>query len=561
MMKNNPKNKKEEKAFDLQRILVFFLAVILLLAALAAFFDSGRGYRQDTLGKVKELDRDWECIDSNGVKTMENLPHKLDCTGEGRISLSRILPETTPDKAQTIVMLSYYSNAYVYLEDELVYKYEYPGGIFSKTEGVVKHSVELPQNYSGKRLTIEFEKNIDIDYFLMYTPMMGDMAQIVIYNFRKNIDDLLTVIALIAMGIILILFNMLSEKELRMVTNFGYIGAFSIIIGIYLGIESRLMYFLSDNYKLIYFADYFTLMLLTLPYFLMFYRYNKKLFGTLAVANSLYVFTVAFCYFALGKEPREMIQFVTGGVVMFCVMLLLALIAVKWPEDVKVRLRSSIGIICVGGVLEIAAYYINGFTIGNCIKICLLVFIGIHIFYGLGTYKKAYKALREAEIYSKMAYFDMLTGLGNRNAYQKAIAELENGDKKHKSISCFVFDLDGLKTTNDNLGHLAGDELLKAFAGVLKHTLKGAYGIYRTGGDEFFALCPDLSDEQQESALNEVFDRCRQYSDKASTLLHASGGCAKYVYGQSISIEDAIAEADRLMYNRKNGTHRKVQVG
>jgi diguanylate cyclase (GGDEF)-like protein len=54
-----------------------------------------------------------------------------------------------------------------------------------------------------------------------------------------------------------------------------------------------------------------------------------------------------------------------------------------------------------------------------------------------------------------------------------------------------MFDLDGLKSANDTLGHAAGDAILREAAGVLRSTLRVHDGCYRLGGDEFAALLPE----------------------------------------------------------------------
>jgi diguanylate cyclase (GGDEF)-like protein len=107
----------------------------------------------------------------------------------------------------------------------------------------------------------------------------------------------------------------------------------------------------------------------------------------------------------------------------------------------------------------------------------------------------------------KLAYFDPLTGLPNReqsrNRLTSAIATAQGG----RPLAVLYLDLDNFKRVNDTLGHGVGDELLRVVASRLRGSLRpgdtaeaGAGGagpfarhVSRLGGDEFIVLLPDLT--------------------------------------------------------------------
>lgn len=136
------------------------------------------------------------------------------------------------------------------------------------------------------------------------------------------------------------------------------------------------------------------------------------------------------------------------------------------------------------------------------------------------------------------AFVDPLTGLGNRRALELAFERAQQRARdEDRSLFVSVWDLDGLKATNDAHGHQAGDRLLDEFARTLVATLHAGDLVFRIGGDEFCCLHFGLKDgasivERMELAFPSV-----------------SGGFA--AVGVAQSLQSVIAEADAAMYANK----------
>lgn len=103
-------------------------------------------------------------------------------------------------------------------------------------------------------------------------------------------------------------------------------------------------------------------------------------------------------------------------------------------------------------------------------------------------------AVREATHQLRtLAFVDPLTGLPNRRAFDDDLARETSRARRHGHVlSLAVLDVDGLKRTNDELGHDAGDSLLRAVGVVLRAALRNEDVAYRIGGDEFALLLPDV---------------------------------------------------------------------
>jgi PleD family two-component response regulator len=95
----------------------------------------------------------------------------------------------------------------------------------------------------------------------------------------------------------------------------------------------------------------------------------------------------------------------------------------------------------------------------------------------------------ERESLRRQTMTDPMTGLGNRAAWDSALAMAVA--RQHQTGDPFVvltFDVDGLKAVNDRYGHAAGDALLRDAAGLLRASVRDEDLVARTGGDEFQIL-------------------------------------------------------------------------
>lgn len=103
------------------------------------------------------------------------------------------------------------------------------------------------------------------------------------------------------------------------------------------------------------------------------------------------------------------------------------------------------------------------------------------------------EARRASETIRRMADYDRLTGLPNRELFdrhfQRAIIDARAGGQH---VAVILFDLDRFKLINDTLGHPSGDRLLKAVADRLSKRLPSRHVLARFSGDEFLVLAPDL---------------------------------------------------------------------
>jgi diguanylate cyclase (GGDEF)-like protein len=143
---------------------------------------------------------------------------------------------------------------------------------------------------------------------------------------------------------------------------------------------------------------------------------------------------------------------------------------------------------------------------------------------------------------------DALTGLYNRAFFEAELSRLQRS--REVPISILMADVNGLKNTNDTLGHPAGDELLKRAAGVLASSFRPEDIVARFGGDEFAVLLP----KTDAAAAEEILLRVRanlglSLRDRKIHPLSLSVGIA--TGGQGDSLLDVLNLADQHMYKDK----------
>ncbi len=157
------------------------------------------------------------------------------------------------------------------------------------------------------------------------------------------------------------------------------------------------------------------------------------------------------------------------------------------------------------------------------------------------TYQKETEAYLEV-----MAYKDELTGLNNRRC---CISTIDDYIKDECSFALCMIDLDGLKTINDQFGHLNGDKYLKCVSKELKKTIGEGDFICRFGGDEFVALYRGVSESEVGKRMAAVNRNLSCIS--ADFPMSVSFGIICIKKDMNLLPETALKIADEKMYRLK----------
>lgn len=161
---------------------------------------------------------------------------------------------------------------------------------------------------------------------------------------------------------------------------------------------------------------------------------------------------------------------------------------------------------------------------------------------------------------SKMAYFDFLTDLPNRELFKETMEEMITEAKEEgQTFALLYVDGDHFKKVNDTFGHSVGDEFLKEFARRLKRSIRKDDMVARVGGDEFNILLPRVKTRDEiVTILERLFDEMKEPWEYAgrSLPMEMSIGVALYPKDGK-SLKTLTRNADEALYDVKEhgGNH------
>lgn len=157
--------------------------------------------------------------------------------------------------------------------------------------------------------------------------------------------------------------------------------------------------------------------------------------------------------------------------------------------------------------------------------------------------------IRKEEQLQYIGSHDSITGLYNRTRFEQELINLEK--ENPQSVGIMICDIDGLKLTNDTLGHHAGDQLLMASAHAIRSAFHGNEIVARIGGDEFGVIVPGGTGVLLNDAYLDIQKAVQQFNlENKGPHLSISIGYA--VAGDKAKkIIDLFKEADNNMYKEK----------
>lgn len=174
------------------------------------------------------------------------------------------------------------------------------------------------------------------------------------------------------------------------------------------------------------------------------------------------------------------------------------------------------------------------------------------------------EARRTSEAIRRMADYDRLTGLPNRDLFERHLQRaLIDARAAGTQVAVVLLDLDRFKLINDTLGHPSGDRLLKAIAERLRGLLPPRYMLARFSGDEYLVLVPELtSTGQAEAAARRVLATFAQPFEVDGHQLQVATTAGVGIYPAHAEDADTLVRiADAALHEAKAEGGNRYRLG
>jgi diguanylate cyclase (GGDEF)-like protein len=333
-----------------------------------------------------------------------------------------------------------------------------------------------------------------------------------------------------------------------------YLGCFSILISIWMAMESTLTQFAAGNSYIISALTYLSLMTVPIP--IMLYISNlvnpkfKKLILYLNYFFFFYDFILIFLKFFNLSDFHEglFILHALMFIIWSIVFTILCLEVFKYKNKEIRYITFSFGFLFLFGFLELINYELKTpISIGTFIEFGILIFM---VIITLGSIHKVIAIIKlsdDAKYYEYLATRDYLTKCKNRAAYSK---ELECINLDHE-ITIIMADVNDMKTINDTFGHYVGDEVLVKCSQCLSKIFGSLDHCYRIGGDEFVYIENNENVETVKKKAELFLKECETINAECSYSFKISIGFAFYDSKIDEDIYDTVIRADQNMYHLK----------
>lgn len=416
------------------------------------------------------------------------------------------------------------------------------------------HLFSLP---AGKVLTIHFLDGDErtagaIEQSQIYT---GNRSGIVMMIIKENLYAAVFSMFAFLFGAASIIFGFYMKPAWpeEICCGLKCLGIYIFCAGVWVLTDSRLLLLLTQHtevVELISFLAFFSLPLPLLGFTRGLMPDRNKMFCVLQDLAWVMLLLYMFNYLS------EMVS-TTILILMEHTLMTVTIISVLWSGVREVREKKNRKLFrvmsgyVIFSVCSIAAFlfFYQGNSFGYSISYVMGI-LGFVLMLSDAAGIAIYEQMQEnanVEVYAKMAYLDLMTGLGNRTAFLRD----KEADAGYKGTWAYIMvDANNLKKVNDSQGHQKGDELLQKIAECIKDAVREVGRGYRIGGDEFAVSLKNKSREETIACMDRIRKRLDEENQLSDIEISAAMGYA-WTDQKKKDLDLLLEEADTAMYENK----------
>ena len=538
-----------------QKILLLVLIAAALILLLITCVDPTNLLRP-VEGTREAWNRGWHLVDSEGNNLQVNLPQTLSY-GEGEATLSRVLDDRVNDTDAVLRVCSKYEDIRVSLDGQEIYRYPRESSSLTTVTGITYHQIALPKNSQGKELSICYT-------FQGATTMIYELRGVEFATKDVFLDRAVkeavpyTVVAVVVAlaGIVILLMTPRVHNNPALSNTFYNIGVFALFFAVFICVSSPYAPYMLSNALARHFVLYEMILLMPIPFAMMFFGITDEKYRNREIVAVILHFLNAGVQTVLAlfgvADFRSLLPVALLVTAYSMITVLLGVYRSKNTTDSVPWINDAAVLVALGALVDLFLCIIGHPSFGSCLffSIGVLLFLIAQFSYFLYAYSGQFRTNVETMLLQEMAYKDMLTGIGNRNAYELYLTDITSrppGDRMYGLIA----DINDLKRTNDTYGHEMGDNIIVEVGDILFKIFGKNGSCFRVGGDEFVAFIRGMSDGQMEQHIAEFKEELNKYNEDHVPAIRVALGYAETEPDDYRNMKAFLRRIDKMMYEDK----------
>ena len=354
-----------------------------------------------------------------------------------------------------------------------------------------------------------------------------------------------------------------------------FLAAFCALLSGWFLASRGLPYVFTNNIRFCAHAEYMAIYLMPIPFCLFMSLQVKRdrryrafsdamaiFFSLVAVAVTILNYTTAKYHYITFLLPLQVCMLLT--VLIFVAML----VRKQYAEDLSSKIiRHGVAISMMILMLELVRYNVSkyGMLMLDLEKVSfasagMLTFAGTLTLGYLARILDAMSEHSDKALLLRLAYVDVLTGISNRAYCTQKVEEMDK--EGETQFALIFFDLNGLKWANDQYGHEMGDALICSVATGLQKVFGQQKFCGRWGGDEFVVCLTGASVRYADTMVRDFEQEIKTINEIENFPFPVSVayGMVRSTELETVSVEEAIREADRRMYVKKTRMRKEENI-
>ncbi len=441
------------------------------------------------------------------------------------------------------------ANTKIYIQGKCVYDLHRDASNPVSATGCYWVNLPLIRADSGKEVVVEIQPLYQATTNRTMTFYDGSRYPLFWQLFRHDALFFLTGVLLIVFGILYLAVAVYYRIRMQTVLYLSPLGMVSVLIGLWKIADTRLITWLLPGHEP--FFSYLNMIAIMLaPFFIVLYIYMssrengaiRSVTRVLLIINGVLVLGAFLLHllriYAL-RESQAIYNYIILAQAAF-LMVFEVILYQRHKDDLRHKLfLISMILLMAAGALDIIWFWIahSSNSLFFTMLGVMIYIIAVGIFTLRGTQDKLFR--------------DKATGLYNRNKCNELI---HTGIIPDDRLCFLMFDLNGLKKTNDNFGHDAGDQMIAEFAAVLRKCIPAGNFIGRSGGDEFISIIYNTDESRVERIVANIREQVAAANSAAAERPWKLGAALGYAFASEVEDRSYVTLyelADKRMYENK----------